>query len=114
MYEQTIDLDRRRRLHRLVLLQLPLGHDRSPSRKHSGRAGIQPPSPGDLRKTQVCRQHVHEVSMLGLVCLAWLYLRKLKLQRGGGPTEACAVASESTSRFTNPPTGEHLEVSGQG
>src|SRR5437667_7407922 len=47
--------------------------------------------------------------MLGLVCLAWLYLRKLKLQRGGGPTEARAVASESTSRFTNPPTGEHLE-----
>src|SRR5438132_3642653 len=40
--------------------------------------------------------------MLGLVCLAWLYLRKLKVRRGGGPTEARAVASESTSRFTNP------------
>src|SRR5438128_7213164 len=52
--------------------------------------------------------------MLGLVCLAWLYLRKLKVRRGGGPTEARAVASESTSRFTNPPTGEHLEVSDQG
>src|SRR2546422_5575502 len=51
--------------------------------------------------------------MLGLVCLACLYLRKLKVRRGGGPTEARAVASESTSRFTNPPTGEHLEVSGQ-
>jgi len=52
--------------------------------------------------------------MLGLVCLAWLYLRKLKLQRGGVlpgspaqlygddtlPEETRGVASEPTSRFT--------------
>jgi len=52
--------------------------------------------------------------MLGLVCLAWLYLRKLKLQRGGilpgssaqrysndaVPDETRTVSSEPTSRFT--------------
>ena len=51
--------------------------------------------------------------MLGLVCLAWLYFRKLKLQRGGVlpgspaqlygddtlPEETRGVASEPTSRF---------------
>src|SRR6266566_7074214 len=28
--------------------------------------------------------------MLGLVCLAWLYLRKLKTRRGGGPLRSPA------------------------
>jgi hypothetical protein len=49
--------------------------------------------------------------MLGLVCLAWLYFRKLKLQRGGvlpaqlygddaAPKEARTLGSESSSQFT--------------
>jgi hypothetical protein len=52
--------------------------------------------------------------MLGLVCLAWLYLRKLKTRRGGGslrspaqcygsgaaPAEARTLGIEPTSRFT--------------
>jgi hypothetical protein len=50
-------LGRRGRLHRLVLLPLHLGHDRSASGEHRGRARLQPRCAIGLRDARL-RRHL--------------------------------------------------------
>ena len=77
MYEQTLDLDGRRRLQRLVLLPLQLGYDGPSPRQHRRRACFQPPSPGDFRKARLRGRHTPRALMVALLYLAWLYVREL-------------------------------------
>ena len=53
MYEQTPDLDRRRRLQRLVLLPLHMGYDSSSPGEYGGRAHLQSSCARGLREPQL-------------------------------------------------------------
>src|SRR5262245_7637730 len=76
LYEQTFDLGRPRRLQWLVLLQLHLGYDRPASGQHRGRSRLQSARPRDFRKARLRRPW--RDTMLSLLYLVWLYVRKLK------------------------------------
>src|SRR5438093_6753464 len=67
MYEKTLDLGRRSRFHRLVLLPLHLGHHGTASRKHRGRARLQPPRPRDLREAHPRRNWTRQANLRALV-----------------------------------------------
>jgi len=108
IYEQTPDLDRRRRLRRLVLLPLHMGYDSSSPGEYGCRAHLQPGCARGLRETllrpQRARRRIitrsQKTSFLNtsgtpksptksdFLSVGWRKIRDPSLMRNSGPSHA--------------------------